>query len=426
MSFVVLLAALLDARALDTTRIPPHTLAVDDGMVLTPNGPFVAAIVGNLRASTPTLDNGRAAVAGIQDAIAHDVLTAGSAPPTIVLLGDEVRNGSPGEWTDFAKSAAPLLDSKEIAVASANDAAIGPIDNPGLTVTRKSAEATSVSDGLGAIVVAGDRDGTGDGRYEGLGAAFPGLGVDIGVNRVATWYSFDVKTDGVVWRFVVLDSNKSLLGSRWTEEMRWFASVLDRGSEYDQLVLLQHDSLYNLASNSKNGPDMDPGGAVTEILGVVDEHADLNKLRAVIAAGPSASQSFLPDGPFGVLFVSAGGGGAPAEDVWRWSARKAPGTPTASRKVQLEPMFDLALMAQLEKKPGVTEDAIDAARAEGDYKGFVGTYRAKDLPTFGWWELSLKGGLLNLVFHAWREDRGLAPIYTVFWQRSTGWVARKI
>ena len=30
----------------------------------------------------------------------------------------------------------------------------------------------------------------------------------------------DVKTDGVVWRFVVLDSNKSLLGSRWTEEMR--------------------------------------------------------------------------------------------------------------------------------------------------------------------------------------------------------------
>ena len=51
------------------------------------------------------------------------------------------------------------------------------------------------------IVVAGDRDGTGDNRYEGLGATFPGLGVDIGVNRVATWYSFDVRTDGLVWRF---------------------------------------------------------------------------------------------------------------------------------------------------------------------------------------------------------------------------------
>jgi hypothetical protein len=424
MSFVVLLAALLDGRALDTTRIPSHTIAVDDGGVLSPNGPFVAAIVGNLRASTPTLDNGRAGVAGIQDAIAHDVLTAGAAPPTIVLLGDEVRSSSPAEWADFAKSAAPLLDAKEIAVASANDAAIGPIDNPGLTVAPKSAEVTSVPDGLAAIVVAGDRDGAGDNRYEGLGAAFPGLGVDIGVNRVATWYSFDVRTDGLVWRFVVLDSNKSLLGSRWTEEMRWFASVLE--GEYDQLVLFQHDSLYNLAGNSKNGPDMDPGGAVTEILAVVDKHADLNKLRAVIAAGPSASQTFLPDGPFGVLFVSAGGGGAPAEDLRRWGSRKAPGTPTASRKVQLEPMFDLALMAQLENKPSVTEDAIDAARAEGDYTGLVGTYRAKDLPTFGWWELSLKGGLLNLVFHSWREDRGLTPIYMVFWQRSTGWVARKL
>jgi hypothetical protein len=89
-------------------------------------------------------------------------------------------------------------------------------------------------------------------------------------------------------------------------------------------------------------------------------------------------------------------------------------------------MFDLALMALLEMKPGVTEDAIDAARAEGTYEGLVGTYRAKDLPTFGWWELSVKGGLMNLVFHAWREDRGLAPIYTVLWQRSKGWVAKKL
>ena len=61
MSFVVLLAVLLDGRALDTTKIPPHTIAVDDGMVLTPSGAFVAAVVGNLRGSTPTLDNGRAA-----------------------------------------------------------------------------------------------------------------------------------------------------------------------------------------------------------------------------------------------------------------------------------------------------------------------------------------------------------------------------
>jgi hypothetical protein len=425
MSMVVLLAVLADGRALDTARIPPHTIAVDDGAVLTPSGPFVTAVVGNLRASTPTLDNGRAAVAGIQDAIAHAVLTAASAPATIVLLGDEVRSSTAGEWADFAKSAAPLLDSKEVAAPSTgNPMEIGPIDNPGLTVTRKAADAVAVPDGLVAIVVAGDRDGAGDNRYEGLGAAFPGLGVDIGVNRVATWYTFDVRTDGVVWRFVVLDSNKSLLGSRWTEEMRWFASVLE--GEYDQLVLLQHDSLYNLAGNGKTGPDMDPGGAVTEILRVVDEHADLNKLRAVIAAGPSASQSFLPDGPFGVLFVSAGGGGAPAEDLRRWGSRNSPGTPTASRRVQLEPMFDLALMAQLEKKPGVTEDAVDAARAEGTYTGLVGTYRAKDLPTFGWWELSLKGGLMNLVFHAWREDRGLAPIYTVLWQRPTGWVARKL
>jgi hypothetical protein len=425
MSMVVLLAAVLDARAFDTARIPPHTLAVDDGGVLTPAGPFVVAMVGNLRSGNPALDNGRVAVAGIGEAIAHDVLTAGSAPPTVVLLGDVVRSSSAAEWSDFARAWAPLLDSKEVATANAVDPTqIGPIDNPGLTVTHAAAKVSAVPDGLAAIVVAGDRDGASDSRYEGLGASFPGVGVEIGANRVATWYSFDVHTDGVVWRFVVLDSNKALLGSRWGEQTRWFASVLE--GTYDQLVLFEHDGLYNLAGGGKNGPDMDPGGAVTELLKVVDDHAELNKLRAVFAAGAHADQAFLPDGPFGVLFVNAGGGGAPAEDVQRWGERRAPGTPTASRRVQLEPMFDLALMAQLERKPGVSEDAVDAARAQGEYKGLVGTYRAKDLPTFGWWEVSVKGGLMNLVFHAWREDRGLAPIYTVLWQRPTGWVARKL
>jgi hypothetical protein len=424
MSMVVLLAVLFDARAFDSAKVPPHTLAVDDGGVLAPTGPFVVALIGNLRSGTPTLDNGRAAFEGIRDALMPDVLGAASAPAYVVLLGDEVRSSTAGEWSDFARGSAALLDAKEVAPVSGVDPMeIGPIDNPGLTVTH-SAEVVSTPDGLPAIVVAGDRDGASDGKYDGLGAAFPGLGVDIGVNRLATWYSFDVRTDGVVWRFVVLDSNKSLLGSRWAEQTRWFASVLE--GTYDQLVLLEHEPLYNLAGGGAKGPDMDSGAPVAELLKVVDEHAGLDKLRAVIAAGPSANQAFLPDGPFGVLFLDAGGGGAPADDVRRWGERKSGGTPTASRRVQLEPMFDLALMAQLQKKPAVTGDAIDAARAEGIYKGLVGTYRAKDLPTFGWWELSIKGGLVNLVFHAWREDRALAPIYTVLWQRSTGWVARKL
>lgn len=395
------LAVCAPALAGSDDKIADHELVADDGGAVASKAGVSFAVLGNTRGTVPAIDRVGGGISH-GDAVAQSIVEnigatigAPGGPAFAVHTGDMVRTGATKEWKAFDALFAPIL----------------------LGDTRVDGEKPR----LKSVPVAGDREFEKDPRYEGFGSAFPGVGEDIGLNRVATWYHFDLRTGDTRWRMIVLDSGKERLGSRWTEQLAWLEKAAQ--GDYDYALVFMHEGVLDLG-----GPelDMNHGGGPAELLETLEDAMGLMKVRGVISAGHHTNQVLLPDGPFGAIHVGAGGAGAPAQLLRRWGAADAANRP---EDVQLDPMYDLALLDALDRwnaENELPDIVIDQAKARGSYEGFTGGFDPKHFPVHGWWQVSLNGPTATLVFHHRRPDGQFADIYKASFDPGNGWRGAKL
>lgn len=377
------LASLGTACGLDPNKIPTHEIYADDGERIDTKGEIRFAIVGST-----------ASMISVGDVAPEVVADVGAEIPVrdlqfVFLTGNYVRRSTTSDWQAFAARWAEVLRGSTIS------------DNKG----RKKVEPMPGSNEL-----------TGDAAYKGFGAAFPGVGAEIGLNRVGTWYHFDVAVDRDVWRFVVLDTHKAALGSRWQEQLFWLPKVVS-GDAFDHLVVFTPDPLVTLA----DGATMNPDGATRELLDVIEDNSGIMKLSAVISGGAATNEVFLPSGAFGELVVVAGNAGVAAQDLKRWGPADAAGL----KDVQLEPMFDLALMNEFDRWSSALsfdEKTIDMAKARGTFETYTGVYDGAKFPVRGWWVATLRRDAMTLRFRMRDHDGSFRDVYEVVWDDDKGWV----
>lgn len=362
----------LTLAGVNPAKIPAHALFADDGAKVEVDGPIAFALFGNATGETTT------------PAILADIAAAANqegGPRALILLGDMVDQASTSGWANFDARFDELLDGATLA------------EGPSVRIP--------------AVPVAGDNEGAGDGAYVGFGAAFPGVGQDIGFNRVASWYAYDVVSAGHAWRFLVVDADRKRLGSRWDEQLRWLEGAVE--GDYTGLVVLMHASLYSATGKSASiGTNPDAAA----LLSALDEHIDERKLKVVFSAGNPSTEVFQPGGPLTTLYVNAGGGGAPTQDVLR-EVRPAEGK--GGEALSLESNYDATLseaIARWNKATPLEQDVLDRARGDGKYEGLAGRVDGLAVPTWGWWLARIDGPNLSLSYRMWAPDGKLVPAWS--------------
>jgi hypothetical protein len=373
------------ACGIDPEKIPSQQLYAKDATAVTDGDTVGFAIVGASRGPVPKvgLDDTNALVADLVDQAPVKALDF------VVFTGDYVSRSSTAEWSAFSERWHDLL----------------------------AGQATSEQKRRRKVVpVPGDQEYAGDKRLVGFGAAFEGVGAQIGFNRVGSWYHFDVQSNAKVWRFVVVDTHKAELGSRWQEQLFWLPKVVSDPS-YDHLIVLMSDPWVTMAE----GVSMDPGDGPSELLAIIDENAGLAKLVGVVTGGNHSNEVYLPSGNFGEGVIVAGNGAIEARDIARWGAADDAGL----KDVKLEPLFDLALMAEFDRwntARTYTEKTIDHAKARGAYETYTGVYEGGPFPVRGWWFGEIVGNKLSLGFRMRGHDGKFYDIYKLNWSKKNGWV----
>ncbi len=380
-------------------RVNDHPMLADDGDTLRASEPLVFAMIGNTRGTVAGADlaAGMSVHKNIRAQVVEDIASKATQPggPSLLwMLGDHVRKGgAAGDWKAMDKSLAAILDG-------AKPPKGGPVRQ------------------LRAIPVAGDHEAESDPRYFGYGDAFPSVGADIGFGRVATWYHFDLQADDAKWRFMVVDPRREALGSRWTEQMGWVDRTL-KEPQFDYLVVVMHDPVFDLGGRQ---PDMNRGGGSLDLIEEIEDRIGVLRLRAVVSAGHHTNQVLLPDGPRGAIHLGVGGAGSVQDNLMRWGAADEAGR---AAEVNLEPLFDLALLDQLDRwnrDYGLPDTVTDEAKARGQFEGFTAAYNARQFPVAGWWEMTINGSVMVLDFHYRKLDGSFANIYRVQHQPQVGWI----
>ena len=154
------------------SAIPTQDIYADNGEVKTVTGAVHFAVVGDTRdAIAADKVNGRFSIDGAEQAIVADLMARVDEYRLkfAVLLGNMVTTSSTGEWKNFNRDWQGALAGSQLSEAGG---------------TR-----------LKSLPVCGTSDRTGDEWLTGFGAAFPGVGADIGANRVASWYSVDIRRE---------------------------------------------------------------------------------------------------------------------------------------------------------------------------------------------------------------------------------------
>ncbi len=386
------------AYALDAKKLPGQDIFLDDGQSKKYTDTVEFAVVGNVRPAKPgeAEASKRVAAKGVTDALVRDISATVQEGRTefVVLLGNLVPTSSIATWKAFTRQWVSLISGTE------------PPEGPMRTRV---------------LPVAGEDDGAGDDRYTGLGGAFPGLGADIGFNRVATWYHVDLEVGGHTWRLLTVDSNKTTLGSRWEEQLAFVEKVVKDDDAYDSLLVFTYHPLITLAVGQK----ANVGEGTSELLDLVEAESPVGALKAVFSGGSTANEVYLPRGKFGELYVVAGGGGAPADTIERWGHAEAGGFPD----VKLETTYDFALLREFERQAELRKCstvAMDHAKSVESWKGFPGAYEASCMPTQGWWDVALTGERMELNYRQVQPDLSFKAIYTAtFSGKKNGWTIGK-
>ncbi|MEC8380689.1 MAG: hypothetical protein VXZ96_10235 [Myxococcota bacterium] len=357
--------------------IPKAKIYATDTQVVTVDESVEFAIVGNTRPLIRRTDLPAGRSGGDEELRTRIIGNmSASKPDAIILMGDIVVNGKGKTWTKTFETH-PALNSNSL------------------------------------LPVMGDFERHGDNDNQTWNKVFPNVGYNIGLNRISTWYSFDVVSKGFKWRMIVLDSDKIGLGARWNEQINWLHSNLM--GDYDALMVFMHLPVFDLSGKQLS---MNPTGVPLELTELIEDTAPMLKLKAVISAGGHSSQAVLPFEAFGTLFINAGGGGSPADDL----RRSATGL-TANYKddVILIPELDEALLKRLDQQ-AVPDLVKDQAHARNQFSGgFSGVYLASDFPIYGWWGLRLDGGQANFSFHHALLDGKIDSIFDIVYSESDGW-----
>ncbi|MFN7144623.1 MAG: metallophosphoesterase family protein [Myxococcota bacterium] len=383
-----MLFLLVGCIGLNVNAVPTQDIYADDGDTKDVKGRVEFAVVGDVRPGIPgEQGRGRVFTPDTEAAIVKDISAAvqDESVDFVVLLGDLVTSSSTGEWKGFSRDWSLVLSGSEL-------------PETGTLRTR-------------VVPVAGNHDRIGDEWLKGFGAAFPGVGQDIGFNRVASWYAFDLDVGKATWRMMVLDSSKGMLGSRWDEQMAWIPKALE--GDYDGLLVFMHHPRWTLAK----GQMSDEGAAPSELLAAVDDATKIGALKAVFSGHAHTNEVYLPGGKYGEMYVVAGGGGSPADTVKRWGR-------VGQEDLKLESIYDLALMKEFDRwiePKGISEQLQEKAKGDGSWKGFDAEIDAAAMPIQGWWNVALVGDDMELSFRMVGADGQLKTIYTVNYDNKDGW-----
>jgi hypothetical protein len=388
LSFVVAAVGLLVACGIDPAKIPSHELYAPNGGEVDAGDHVAIAVFGATHASVAGLPGEQPSAPFIADLSEQMALRD---VQVITLTGNYVRRSATSEWRAFDEQWKDVLRGSTLS------------DVPG---RRKVAP------------LPGGLERVGDSRMKGFGAAFENVGAPIGYNRVGSWYYFDVKTKGKVWRLVFLDTRKRQLGSRWQEQLFWLPKVVSERA-YDSLLVFMPDPLVTMAQDGT----MDRDDGPSDLLNVIDENSDIGKLVAVVSGGAATNEAYLPSGNFGELYIVAGNSGVPADSLARWGAADTAGL----KDVSLEPMFDMALMKQFDawSEPGkFTEKVIDQAKARGTFETYTGIYDGGAFPVQGWWVIDLEGKNVRFTFRMRDPGGKLRDVYAIRYEKMNGWISQ--
>ncbi len=369
-------------------ELPSHRLAIDDGgSLVLPE--ITIAVVGNTRPAAGMLDKKRAIQGSAAADVIGDMMVVGMGSPMTMLvhLGDMVTTSSKSNWNRFSKQFASLID--------------------GHTAPPSALQRIPV------VPVVGDRDCVRQPSCEDFADVFPGFGPSIGFGRVATWQHFDlVVGDGERWRVIVLDSNKSGLGSRWQEQLTWLKTVVTQPGK--GLLVFMHQSPL-IRDNAA------PDEGASELLALIQGVAPLLSIRAVISAGAANTQLFLPEGAFGTLHLVAGGGGSPAADLDR-------GIPGRASEPALDSSFERGLDRIISSYSALSDPPsqkqLDLAMGTGEFQGFARKMSGLVFPGHGWWQMGLRAGEISLEWRARQGDGLFADQGRWAWTQSTGWQSK--
>jgi hypothetical protein len=359
----------LSACAVNPHKIPDHAIYADEDDQLTSEGTLQFAVVGNL-GGEPT----SAMIADLRRKVDKKELDF------VLLMGDAVAKSSDKDWQAFDLAWREVLDGESIP--------------------------TTEGYRVPALIVAGDGEYKMDKHLTGIEGAFPGTGLDIGYARVASWYHFDVRVEDEIWRFLILDSGKRRMGSRWNEQMYWIPQATE--GRYDNILMFMHDPVVSLGADTTSNLD----GGPMELLEVVEDSSGLLKVKAVFSAQARTTELVLPDGNRGAAMFGAGGGGGGAEDLERWGNAVDLGY----GDVQLEPMFDLKLQGDFDRVAAaeeLPEAVIEKAKATGAWEGFTGTYDADAFPLHGYWLVEITGEDLSATFRSYQGESGFKDLYRI-------------
>lgn len=254
------------------------------------------------------------------------------------------------------------------------------------------------------LPVVGQNEYKGDLKLANWKSYFPDAGEDIGLNRTASWYRFDVESRGVTWRILVLDSNRPEMGSRWDEQMTFLQDNLK--GDFTSLIVFVHDSAYDLGVGSKANKN------ASELLETIDFNIGFQQLRAVIFSGSNASQALLPQGSLGPLHLGVGGGGMKGTSLLRKKGDE-------EDSLHLLTSLDLYYLDTVDKLG--LETAMDKALSKGKYTGKPSKFESKDISTFGWWEIELDGEFMGTRFFHYQEGDNLVEATKLGYDKSKGW-----
>jgi hypothetical protein len=386
-----MLVLLVACLGVNTARVPNQDIYADQGDVKEYKGQVGFAVVGDTRWPLPLEGGKRPYTAGVTETIVKDISESVQEEEVqfVVHLGDMVPWSYTGGWKRFSDQWAMALSGTSL-------------NEEGLVRVR-------------SLPVAGNHDLIMDKRLKGWGAAFQGAGADIGYNRVASWYFTDIVSEGHTWRLLVLDTNKDALGSRWREQLAWLETYGLKG-DFDSILVFMHHPLITLGQEHPSNEN----GAPKELMAIVEDQSRVSALKAVFAGHNHTSEALLPGGRLGEMYITAGGGGGPADSLARWGK----GDMAGFEDIRLEPIYDLALVKAF-KRWGETRNFPEAiynkGLGEGSYSGFTAVFDARYFPVMGWWQVVLKGEELELLFRFYGEDGKMRSLYSAVREPKTGW-----
>jgi hypothetical protein len=380
---------LLCSCGLNTARVPSLEVIAGSGEVVQAAQATRFAVIGATKTKTSIANH-------VQIANLVDDLRAQSAVSGldgVILTGDYVTRSSTLQWKSFSRAWGDFL----------------------LTDGKDSANAARKP--VAALVGNGERRG--DPGLRGFGASFGTFPRDIGHNRVGSWSYFDVDSADITWRVLFLDANKAALGSRWMEQLFWVPTVVTDPA-YDKLVVFINQPVVSLST----GHTIDTATDSRALYTLIDDNIPIGKLEAIVSSGVAVNEFFLPTGAYGEAFIVAGNSAVGSPGLDRWSKEQGIGEGDLAH----EALFGLAQLNEYEKWAEALEwpeRALDEARAQGSWDGFVAHLPGNRFPTSGWWTMEIERGVLGFSYRQRRYDGSFVDLFSARCDPNTGWATNR-